>query len=690
MDKKQLEAKAKQVVAEGKSLEQAGQLGEANDKYIDAEAFISTKDALNGIERVRHAQEKQVASAIADAHRLYDAGQFAAAAEKLEKALEIRPASPTAHYNLALCYQKLEDRARAVQHLDQSIGASQNNKERLLLLELRTALLTGAKPPASNGDTRKGLESFNAAYLQADRGIGDNDPSAEKKASAAGGDLCDQAKQLLKLFPSDPALLFNLAKCAEQDARQDEAARLLTEYQELAPQALDGNEAQVRREDFSSLASLEGESGEKVRARYAAAARYIDYRRYDRALAEYEAAEQLLPVYPQTQWRLALLHEAFGDTSNARRHFARFQELETSPELKAEAARHLDSLDKWRADYDSDIEDAQDILTALLLHSMGLNFQGGKHRAKLNKRQQKASSRYQKLMMASETMSSPYVQRQLDHAREDLEDATTLFPLGIEANELLALIYLEGNNWPAAFRCFDAVASQGLPVSFYAQLNDKHDSKFIRATKLEIGKDTVRLVYLSSYNGKKKITEAPENPAGDDDLGNLVTSAGQPPDEHAEALSIQSADLKSVETNKSLVVLKLNKDELYLAPVYMITYTPFEGPVARSFGNEYTRLFVRYLGYETAKLGKEGMTFGEKVKLGYSFLDTAMSYYSAVTSGGIDSYSAFSSTRKLAHTLNVDLGSLRQSIGEQRRAVDGMQFKSIPSEPIQLPFREKF
>ncbi len=229
-----------------------------------------------------------------------------------------------------------------------------------------------------------------------------------------------------------------------------------------------------------------------------------------------------------------------------------------------------------------------------------------------------------------------------------------------------------------------------MPVSFYAQLNDKHDSKFIRATKLEIGKDAVRLVYLSSYNGKKRITEAPENPAGDDDLGNLVTSVGQPPDEHAEALSIQSADLKSVETNKSLVVLKLNKDELYLAPVYMITYTPFEGPVARSFGNEYTRLFVRYLGYETAKLGKEGMTFGEKVKLGYSFLDTAMSYYSAVTSGGIDSYSAFSSTRKLAHTLNVDLGSLRQSIGEQRRAVDGMQFKIIPSEPIQLPFREKF
>ncbi|MFY9528556.1 MAG: hypothetical protein WBC04_18330 [Candidatus Acidiferrales bacterium] len=84
------------------------------------------------------------------------------------------------------------------------------------------------------------------------------------------------------------------------------------------------------------------------------------------------------------------------------------------------------------------------------------------------------------------------------------------------------------------------------------------------------------------------------------------------------------------------------------------------------------------------------MTFGEKVKLGYSFLDTAMSYYSAASSGGIDSYSAFSSTRKLAHTLNVDLASLRQSIGDQRRAVDGMQFKIIPSEPIQLPFREKF
>ena len=52
---------------------------------------------------------------------------------------------------------------------------------------------------------------------------------------------------------------------------------------------------------------------------------------------------------------------------------------------------------------------------------------------------------------------------------------------------------------------------------------------------------------------------------------------------------------------------------------FAIPARPSSG-VSRSFGNEYTRLFIRYLCYEDAKLGKEGIITGEKFKLGFEIV----------------------------------------------------------------------
>src|SRR5271170_7388179 len=84
MDKKQLEATAKQLVSEGKALEKEGKLSEANDKYIDAEGYLSTKDALNGIDHIKDANEKQVQALLADAHQSYGAGKYSDCVEKLQ------------------------------------------------------------------------------------------------------------------------------------------------------------------------------------------------------------------------------------------------------------------------------------------------------------------------------------------------------------------------------------------------------------------------------------------------------------------------------------------------------------------------------------------------------------------------------------------------------------------------------
>ena len=319
---------------------------------------------------------------------------------------------------------------------------------------------------------------------------------------------------------------------------------------------------------------------------------------------------------------------------------------------------------------------------------MGLNWQGVKHKGKLTKAQQKTSKRVQRTLSASETLSPAFVHRQLDLARNSLMEATALFPVGPEANEMLALLDLQNNDWPAAFRAFDAVASAGLPVAFYAQVNSSRDSKIVRSTKIEIEKDAVRLVYLSSYNAKKGISEAPQRPAGEDDLGNLAVSAEAGPDLDAEALSVPVTDLEGVQTDKGFVIVKLPHEQLMLSPVYMVAYTPTEGRAAREFGNEYTRMFARYLGYEKARLGKEGMTFGERLKLGVSFVDTGMNVADAILSGGIASYGAVQSARSLARQMGTDLRKLQRTLADERRALSGLTFMVIPVKQAELAFRE--
>ena len=679
MGRKQLEAEAKELAAQAKSLEKQGRLEEARDKYIDAETYVSTKEALNGIDHIRDLERKQVEAQLNDARRDCDAGKFSDCAAKLEKGLVTDPSNLALHYDLVLCYQKLGDRDKALQNLDAVVASTRDNKQRADLLELRSSLITGAVASAS-GDAKKKEEEFDRAYTQVDRN--------PDEVAASTGALCDRMKDLQVVAATSPAAVFDAAKCAEEDGNAADAARLLGDYLRLAPQALDAADAQWQQQSLQALATLDGDSGVQVRAHFAAAARDLDYRRYDRAISEYRAAETALPGFALTQWRLALFYEASGDIAHATDHFQRYQQLAQNTDKLNDAAAHLSALQNLRAAYDEDVDEAHDLLGDLLLRSMGLSTEGVKHRNRLTKSQAKTKSRYQKALSASQTLSAPYVQRQLDRAQEDLVEAGEIFPIAPEAGEMQALIDLEGNDWQSALRGFDAVAGGGLPVSFYAQATSSRDNKVVRATKVEIGKDSVRLVYLSSYNPKKQISEPPQSPAGDDDLGNLFTSATVQPDPQAESRSIATADLQEVKTDKSFVTLKLQKEQILLAPVFMLGAAPVEGRQAREFGNEYTRMFVRYLGYESARLGKEGMTFGEKLKLGYTFMDTGMNIFNAINSAGVDSFSALQSTLHLVQQFKMDLTKLRRAANDRKRALEGLEFKAIPAEDVQLTYRD--
>jgi len=709
-DRKQREAQAKQLVAEGRVLEKQEKLAEARDKYVDAEGILPTGDALGGIRRIDDAEKQKVEALLGQARNLYDQGKYADSAQLLQQALDLQPADAALEYDLVLCDRKLGERANAALHIDEAIAMLPDAKERAKLLQERSDIVMGAADPPTAGDAKKNLAAFNASFLQEDLDPGD--PKAE------GGSICSQAVTLSSQLPADPAVAFNAAKCAEEDARPSDAAERLADYARLAPNALDLAEAQLEQKSLTALAALPGDQGQLVRQHYATAARYLDYRRYDRATSEYEAAEQARPDYADTQWHLALLYEAFGNVAKARDHFTLFEKLGPDQDEKSEAEAHLSNLEGRRELYDDSVGDAQDVLSELLLSSLGVSSEGTKHKTKLTRQQSRyASQRYKNETRATEKFPAPYVQRELLRARADLDAAAEVFPLGAAANEMLALIDLQGNDWPGAFRNFDAVASQNLPVSFYAQANSGHD-KTVRAVKIEIGANTVRIVYLSAYDSKKQVSVAPARPAGDDGLGNLVISNAQEVDANAESLIIQPAELKGIQTDKNFVVLKLAKDEIYLAPLDMLSDVPFEGSASRTFGNEYTRLFVRYLGYEDAKLGKEGMTTGEKVKLGFQIAQIGASVGLTVATMGAGAPAAYGAalrTAELANALTVLHGigegtkviqlasagarvaedlqtsaaTLERTTNDQRAVISGLAFKVIPEEAPTPKFRDK-
>src|SRR5258708_2916767 len=84
-DKKQLQARAKQIAEEAKALEAKAQLKEAEDKYLAAEAVISTREGAGGLERMRRDKVKKVQSLLTESHGLYDAGKTQEALSKLEQ-----------------------------------------------------------------------------------------------------------------------------------------------------------------------------------------------------------------------------------------------------------------------------------------------------------------------------------------------------------------------------------------------------------------------------------------------------------------------------------------------------------------------------------------------------------------------------------------------------------------------------
>jgi hypothetical protein len=276
----------------------------------------------------------------------------------------------------------------------------------------------------------------------------------------------------------------------------------------------------------------------------------------------------------------------------------------------------------------------------------------------------------------------------LGRATEHLQIALALFPLGAEANELMGLVFLQANDGRAAIRSFDVVASQGLPVAFYAEMRGHKQDQ---AVKCELSRDRVRMIFLASYDKKGNPVE-PDKAAGDDGLGDLVVSAFEPRQQQFDSLDVAVKDIKKAGTDRGLIKMKLAQQDIYLSPIYLPSYTPVEGPQARRFANNYTRLFVRYPGLEDSKLGTEGMSGGEKFVMGYKIASAAADIASSGF-GGVGAISSVQDIISITRTIqsamasvSVSFASWEKTVGDQQELLAGKAFKSIPTKPMDLAF----
>jgi hypothetical protein len=212
-----------------------------------------------------------------------------------------------------------------------------------------------------------------------------------------------------------------------------------------------------------------------------------------------------------------------------------------------------------------------------------------------------------------------------------------------------------------------------------------------QAVKCELSHDRLRLIYLSSYDKKGKPTP-PAKPAGRDGLGDMIIEPSAARQKAFDSLDLTLVEIKKVETDRGLLKLKLVQQEVYLAPIYLPSFTPVEGPQARRFANNYTRLFVRYPGLEDSKLGTEGMSGGEKFMMGYNIanasMDIAMSGFTPISaiSSVQDAISIARTIRSAMASLSVSFATWEKSVDDQQQLLAGKSFKAIPIQPLTQVF----
>ena len=489
-------SEAKSLANLARKAEGHDQLLEARQQYLASEEVLFSKDAEKGLQRVAEATERQVRKLMSEAAQAYAARKFELTALLL---------------------------------LNQCVGAMQDQEVRRQLAELYTALATGEKPGTVALAMRGKLQQLNAAILQSgDKGASYDDSDADAPATPQPG-LCARMTALQSKLPGNAALLFNLAKCAELEGRVDETIMLLTKYTQRAPMAADNDEVQLRLAVLRALSALPDPAGAQVRALYATAARHVEARRYDQAVAAYLQADELMPAFATSKRRVATLLLAQGQVERARTVWLPVLLADTNDDSRKQTQLIVDGLDAEQARYQELVGDARGRLQKLL----GRSFLDGQQVGRI------------------------YAASQLQLANEKIQSALLLFPIAAEVNALQAFNCLQMNDFRCVRASFDAQRSLAQPVSFYATVAYKSANAGGRTYgKLEFETDTLRFVEVSSAKRGKRTVDVAGATAGEDRLGRLGAVDGLRSAEF-QGFTVPTSAIRRFGTKDGVLLLEL-------------------------------------------------------------------------------------------------------------------------------------
>jgi tetratricopeptide (TPR) repeat protein len=631
---------------------------------------LFTTDAEKGLERIAQSADLQVKTLMTDAAQAYGAEDFKKAALLLETAGALHPGTLAIGCNLALTRYQQGNRDEALSLLDRCVGALRDKEPRRQLAELHTALVTGDRVTVVAPGVRQQVARLNDAILaQSDKDVPEDDEADVPAPPPVS--LCAQMKAIQGSLLKNPAMLFNLATCAETEGRLGDAIRLLTEYSQVVPAAADSDEVQARLVLLNGLTALPDPKGSLVRTLYASAGRHVVAREYHKAIADYLKADEAIPEFVETKRRLATLLGAQGQVDRARTYWQQVLLAETIEENRRQTQLILDGLDAEHAQYVELVGSARVLLQDLL--GRGL--------------------------LEGEPVGRIYAAYRLQLANEKIQTAAFIFPLGSEVNLLQAFTCSQMNDFRCVRASFDAQRALTLPVSFYGAVFYKAVEPANRAKqartygKFEVENGTLRFAEISTVNPKKRSAVSAARSAGEDRLGRLGAADGLR-SARFEGFTVPASAIKHLETKDGLLYLEVDDRrvkhrKMLIEPLSLVLVVPPIGPGARRYMNNYINIAETYGGVEKAKLGKESTTVGERLKMIYNIATIGLDVTSVMFGNFFSLVDVAAGAGGLGQKIAASQRQVRRAVMEQRQAIRGIAFKAIPTEPVRLAFRKE-
>jgi tetratricopeptide (TPR) repeat protein len=642
---------AKRLVDTGKREESQHHLSEARAAYLQACGLGHNSDAEKGLERVNKASAEQAKSLALQSGQLKppDLGNTE---ELLTKAHEFDPGNDTITLQLAQVETARDNRAGSEILVARLVSTSRKPEDRERFEELHSVVVTGENPGVKAPADLQQIANLNKLLEFRNR----RELDEEESDAASAASPCTLLSRMPTLETS-PSANFDLALCAEEVQRIDEASVRWSAYLADSNHALDAVGVQDHLVLIGKLnASPEGHRKEMI-GLYTSAWLAIRQHHYDRAQAAYQKALSIEPAFLESTRQLALLAEAEGRIDVATAHW---RELEASSDsaLKSEAQDASTRLAAEKQAFDQLIADAQATLGQLL----------------------------ERYTLYGADLAHPYVLSRLADADNDLHMAAQIFPLAPALHELRVFVKAQTNDFGGVRESIETLRSQDAAVYFYGVVYTQfpHDKKDLEhknrmLAKIEIDQDTLRIAQLATFKGHHHTSEKSEMIAGQTAADHIASEESLDGQDFT-GVTARFNTVKKVQTVNEFVYIELTAKEiknkhLFVEPLHIAIDVPFQGPGARQYANNYTRLLVRYGGFDTAKLGAEHMTFGEKFAMVNNFINLGFAAYAMDPIGGLQS------SRQIIKEIRAARAKAGRGISLQDM-LNLTRFKLIPVETL--------